>query len=186
MPSRDAVDEGHIDWDTEGLPDAEPEEGLRHADSVVERTAFAPEWFCLNPEGAGVRVSETYQRNAKWSARDRSAESHTQTAGDVDNDAGDADREAARVRAEAEQAEANKRERRLVVNLNKLGAAATGVRRQFVTALLARKTLPKGAATFVADCLDRDSYMLTQQNRATTSRPSCSASIRSSTARLRC
>jgi hypothetical protein len=49
-----------------------------------------------------------------------------------------------------------------VVNLNKLGAAATGVRRQFVTTLLAR---PKGAATFVADCLARDSYMLTQHNR---------------------
>jgi hypothetical protein len=27
------------------------------------------------------------------------------------------------------------------------------------------KTLPKGAATFVADCLARDSYMLTQHNR---------------------
>ncbi len=49
--------------------------------------------------------------------------------------------------------------------MNKLGAAATGVRRQFVTTLLARKTLPKGAATFVADCLARDSYMLTQHNR---------------------
>ena len=69
------------------------------------------------------------------------------------------------LRAEAEQAEAQKRERRIVVNLNKLGAAATGVRRQFVTTLLARKTLPKGAATFVADCLARDSYMLTQHNR---------------------
>jgi ParB family chromosome partitioning protein len=27
------------------------------------------------------------------------------------------------------------------------------------------KTLPKGAATFVGDCLARDSYMLTQHNR---------------------
>jgi len=27
------------------------------------------------------------------------------------------------------------------------------------------KTLPKGAATFVAECLARDSYMLTQHNR---------------------
>ena len=61
--------------------------------------------------------------------------------------------------------EAQKRERRIVVNLNKLGAAATGVRRQFITTLLARKTLPKGAASFVADCLARDSYMLTQHNR---------------------
>ena len=48
--------------------------------------------------------------------------------------------------------------------LNKLGAAATGVRRQWVTTLLARKTLPKGAATFVADCLVRDSYILTQHD----------------------
>ncbi len=75
-----------------------------------------------------------------------------------------ADREAARLRTEAEQAEPKKRERRIVVTLNKLGAAATGVRRQFVTTLLARKTLPKGAATFVADCLVRDSNMLTQHD----------------------
>jgi ParB family chromosome partitioning protein len=158
------IDEGDIDWDTEGEPDAEPEEGLRHADSVVERTAFEPEWFCLNPEAAGVRISETYQRNAEYFARDRSTQSRTST-GDLDSDASDADRQAARARAETEQAEAQKRERRIVVNLNKLGAAATGVRRQFITTLLARKTRPKGAASFVADCLARDSYMLTQHNR---------------------
>ena len=93
------IDEGDIDWDTEGEPDAEPEEGLRHADSVVERTAFAPEWFCLNPEAAGVRISETYQRNAEYFARDRSTQSRTDT-GDLDNDASDADRQAARARAE--------------------------------------------------------------------------------------
>jgi ParB family chromosome partitioning protein len=39
------------------------------------------------------------------------------------------------------------------------------VRRQFVTTLLSRKTLPRGAATFLADCLARDSYLLTQHNR---------------------
>ena len=160
----DVVDEGDIDWDTEGNPDAEPEEGLRHADSVVERAAFAPEWFCLNPEGAGVQVNEMYRRNAERLARGRSGENHTVT-DDLDREASDADREAARARAEAEQADAAKRERRIVVNLNKLGAAAAGVRRQFVTTLLAHKTLPKGAATFVADCLARDSYMLTQHNR---------------------
>jgi ParB family transcriptional regulator, chromosome partitioning protein len=52
-----------------------------------------------------------------------------------------------------------------VIALNKLGVAATAVRRQFVTTLLARKTLPTGAAMFLADCLARDSYMLTQHNR---------------------
>ena len=105
---------------------------------VVERAAFAPEWFCLNPEGAGLQVNEMYRRNAERFARGRSGQSHTATATDLDSDASDADREAARLRAEAEQADASKRERRIVVTLNKLGAAATGVRRQFVTTLLAR------------------------------------------------
>jgi ParB family chromosome partitioning protein len=39
----DVVDEGEIDWDTEGVPDAEPDEGLCHADSVKERPVFAPD-----------------------------------------------------------------------------------------------------------------------------------------------
>jgi hypothetical protein len=88
------VEEGEIDWDTEGVPDAEPDEGLRHADSVKERPVFAPEWYCLNPEGAGLQVSEMYQRNAEWHARDRSGQSHTATT-DLDSEASDADREAA-------------------------------------------------------------------------------------------
>jgi ParB family transcriptional regulator, chromosome partitioning protein len=131
------VDEQDIDWDTEGDPDAEPTEGLRHADHVVERAAFEPEWFCLNPEGAGLQASQMYQRNSDRIARDRSGQSHTATT-DLDDDASEDDRQAARLRAEAEQAEAQKRERRIVVNLNKLGAAATGVRREFIKTLLAR------------------------------------------------
>ena len=71
-----------------------------------------------------------YQRNAEWAARDRSGQSPAATT-DLDSEASEADREAARLRAEAEQAEAKKRGRRIVVTLNKLGAAATGVRRQF-------------------------------------------------------
>ena len=164
------VEEDEIDWDTADDADAEPDEGLRHADSVRERPAFAPEWFCLNPEAAGLQVSEMYQRNADWYARQHRGQSHT-AGRDADNhdshdsDDSDAEREAARLRAEAERAEAERRERRKVITLNKLGAAAIEVRRQFVTTLLARKTLPKGAATFLADCLARDSYMLTQHNR---------------------
>ena len=37
------VEEDEIDWDTAEDPDAAPDEGLRHADSVRERPAFAPE-----------------------------------------------------------------------------------------------------------------------------------------------
>jgi ParB family chromosome partitioning protein len=80
------VNEGEIDWDTEGVPDAEPEEGLCHADSVTERPVFEPEWYCLNPEAAGLQVTENYQRNAEWHTRDRSGESHTVTT-DLDSDA---------------------------------------------------------------------------------------------------
>jgi ParB family transcriptional regulator, chromosome partitioning protein len=76
-------------------------------------------------------------------------------------------REAAR-----QQAEAEKRERRKVLALNKLGEAAMRVRREFLTKLVARKTPPKGAAVFVADCLARDSYLLTHHNaEATTAKP---------------
>jgi hypothetical protein len=59
------------------------------------------------------------------------------------------DREA----AEAARAEAQRRERRKVITLNKLGAAAEEVRRRFVKQLLARKTAPKGSAQFIARCL---------------------------------
>jgi len=53
---------------------------------------------------------------------------------DLDDEA----REAARQKAQAERAEAEKRERRKVLALNKLGDAAMGVRREFVKKLLVR------------------------------------------------
>ena len=84
----------------------------------------------------------------------------TDTTVDLDDEA----REAARQKAQAERAEAEKRERRQVLALNKLGDAALGVRREFLKKLLARKTPPKGAAIFIADCLARDSYLLTNHN----------------------
>jgi acyl-CoA synthetase (AMP-forming)/AMP-acid ligase II len=76
--------------------------------------------------------------------------------------------EAAHQQAEAERAEAENRERRKVLALNKLGEAAMRVRREFVTKMVARKTPPKGAAIFVADCLAPDSYLLTHRNAGAT------------------
>jgi ParB family chromosome partitioning protein len=149
------VDEESVDWATEDDPDATPEEGKRHTNSVTDATVYVPEYFCLDAAAAGLTLSSHFQRNAGMHDGD-----DPQSAVNLDGD----DREAARLRAEAEQAEAQKRERRIVVNLNKLGAAATEVRREFVKTLLSRKTLPKGAATFVADALLRDSYMLTQHD----------------------
>jgi ParB family chromosome partitioning protein len=150
------VDEQSVDWNTDGDAEAVAAEGMRHADSVTDATVYLPEYFCLDPAAAGLRLSSIFSRNAGIHEGDQ-----PQPAVNLDADAD----EAARLQAEAERAEADKRERRKVLALNELGGAATGVRRAFIKALLTRKTPPKGAATFVADCMARDSYMLTQHNR---------------------
>ena len=159
--SGETVDEDAVDWDTEGDPDAVPEDGLRHGDSVIERIAFEPNWYCVDADAAGVQVLESFARNAQWATNRQHADENSSTPVEVGPETTDAAREAAAARAEAERAEANKQERRKVVALNKLGAAASDVRRVFVTNLVARKTPPKGAAQFIAACLARDSYMLT-------------------------
>jgi ParB family chromosome partitioning protein len=150
----EVVDEEAVDWDTEGQPDAEPGEGLRHAKTVAETTVFAPEYYCLDYRAAGLAPQSWFARQAGM------VDTDTGEAVDLDDDA----REAARQQAAAERAEAEKRERRKVLALNKLGDAALGVRRDFLKKLLARKTPPKGAAMFIADCLARDSFLLTNHN----------------------
>ena len=136
-----------VDWDTEDQPDAEPAEGLRHAKTVTETTVFAPEYYCLDYRAAGLTPAELVRAAAGM------VDTDTGEAVDLDDEA----REAARQQAEADRAETEKRERRKVLALNRLGDAALGVRRDFVKKLLARKTPPKGAGLFVADCLARDS-----------------------------
>jgi ParB family transcriptional regulator, chromosome partitioning protein len=155
------VNEDDVDWEgTEDNPDATPAEGLRHANTVTETTVFAPEYFCLNYRAAGLTPGTWFARNAGM------VETETDSAVDLDDEA----REAARQKAQAERDEAEKRERRTVLALNKLGDAAMSVRREFVKKLLARKTPPKGtAAIFVANCLARDSYLLTNHNGLDTS-----------------
>lgn len=149
------VDPDAVDWDnTEDQPDAEPAEGLRHAKTVTETTVFVPQYYCLDYRAAGLAPEEWFARRAGM------VDTNTGEAVDLDDEA----RAAARQQAETERAEAEKRERRKVLALNRLGDAALRVRRDFVTNLLARKTPPKSAAIFTADCLARDSFLLTNHN----------------------
>jgi ParB family chromosome partitioning protein len=111
------VDEDDVDFDTEDQPDATPAEGLRHANTVTETTVFTPEYFCLDYRAAGLTPDKWFARNAGMVDIDTAATV------DLDDDA----REAARQQAQAERAEAEKRERRKVLALNKLGDAAMGV-----------------------------------------------------------
>ena len=148
------IAEAEVDWNTQDHPDAEPQEGLRHAKTVTETFAFTPEYFCLDYRAAGLTTTAWFARNAGIVVTDDGA------AVNLDDDA----RQAAGQKADDERAEAEKRERRKVLALNKLGDAAMLVRREFVTKLLTRKTPPKGAAVFVARVLARDSYLLTNHN----------------------
>lgn len=164
----DVVDEGDIDWNTEDFPDETPAEGFRHRNTVTERTAFAPRWHCLDPEAAGLTVSDWYVRNATRTSADRRDTTANGThTGDQDatgNDAAECEAQRRQAEAEAQAAEAKRRERMKVITLNRLGDAAITVRRDWVRTFVSRKTPPKGASTFVAESLARDAYMLTNHN----------------------
>jgi ParB family chromosome partitioning protein len=150
--SGEPVDEDSIDFYTEHHPEQEAEEGLRHVSTVIEKAVYAPVWFCIDYQGAGLELEE-FLKNARPVVH-----------GEGQANDGDADQDEARARREAEAAEAAKRERKKVLALNKLGDAAMGVRREFVRKLLAPKTAPKGAAIFVAGCLARDKFLLDQHH----------------------
>jgi ParB family chromosome partitioning protein len=144
------VEDGDIDWDTENDDEAEPAEGLRHVSTVIEKAVIVPEWYCVDYTAAGLALAQSVRDAA-------SRRGVAVVAGDEDSAESIAEREAARQEAE-------RRERRKVLVLNRLGEAAESVRRDYVTKLLARKTAPKGAATFVAHCLTRDPYILSQNH----------------------
>lgn len=125
------VDEDDLDWSTKHHPDRQPTEGMQHADSVVEKVQWQPEYYCRDPHACALTLAEFLTRAKPIFAGNHDAE-----------------------KVEA-QADAARDQRRKVLALNKLGAAAQEVRRAWVREhLLTRKTPLKGAAIFVATCLD--------------------------------
>lgn len=150
------IDESSVDWDTEEDPQATPKDGLRHANTVKDGYAYRPHFYCVNYTAAGLTPDERFLRNAGVPS-DTAA-----TAAGDDSDEAAAARAATLAKAQAQQAEHERRERRKVIALNRLGEAATTVRRDFVAKLLARKTLPKGAGIFIATCLVREPRLVTE------------------------
>lgn len=148
------VDESTVDWNTEDDPEATPEEGMRHAKTVKDGTVYYPTYYCLDYTAAGLAVDRWFLRHAGVSA-DPSTDEESE-----ERDADNAARAATLAQAQAQQAETQRRERRKDLALNRLGEAATQVRREFVTKLLARKTLPKGASIFIAECLIREPALI--------------------------
>ena len=116
-----ATAEGDIDWDTEPDAAAEGRAPPRRFRGGAHR--LRSRVVLLNPEAAGVRISETC--NAEYFAWDRSTQSRTST-GDLDSDASGADRRLCPAHAhKPNKPRPKSAERRIVVNLNKLGAAAS-------------------------------------------------------------
>jgi ParB family chromosome partitioning protein len=105
------VDEADVDWSTEHHPERQPDEGARHADTVMDKTVWAPEYYCRDPQACALTLADFLTR----------AEPIVHGHGEQ-NDA-----ETAEARAETQRAE-----RRKVLALNKLGVAAQEVRRTWV------------------------------------------------------
>lgn len=152
------VDEDSIDWNTRD-DEATPEEGMRHFNSVVQTRIYSPDWYCLDYQAAGLQLGHQVAPRAAHEAT-----------GQGEADVTDTDAQQARDEAAAEEAQRAaelRRERRKVIALNRMAEAAAHVRQEFVTKLLTRKTPPKGAAIFVADCLVRDPGLIKEFHGAT-------------------
>lgn len=129
------VDEDLIAWDLEDKPDEEPTEGKTHPKHVEEAERYMPEYYCLDTAAAGV-----FTWNDRLQARRAALNPNASTDTAHDSEA-----------RLAAAKEAERIERRKVLQLNRLGEAAQAVRRTWVRErLLSRKTPPKGAAIFLA------------------------------------
>ncbi|MFD5179361.1 ParB N-terminal domain-containing protein [Nocardia sp. NPDC058379] len=136
------IDPDTVDFDADG--ETPPAEGLRSAHGLIHRDVWLASYFLAvgQLEAAGLQPRTT--------------------ATDLTTADDGVDPAEAVARAEAEQADAAARraERRKVIELNKRGAAAKDRRIEFLARLLSGRTLPAGAAQFVAESLARDSGLL--------------------------
>lgn len=140
--SDERVPEHEIDWDVEGDDTTDAAEGYIHPRYIKETVEYEPIYFCLDPQAAQVfTYSELHGGGAV--AGEGSGED------------------------QADRKEAERRERRKVVLLNKLGIAAEEVRTKWITEkLLSRKTAPKGTAIWIAGQLGGNPHLLTNHRAA--------------------
>ena len=134
------IDAETIDWSTEDDPGADAADGYRHFNTVTEHLVYEPDYYCRDVAAAGLAVQDGW---LSWYGLN-----DANTAGVTD---------------EASKKEAESRQRRKVLALNKLGKAAEQVRREYIATLLRRKTLPKGAGVFVAHTLALDPAVVTER-----------------------
>ena len=149
------VDYHDIDWHTR-YSGKDAAEGKHHPDAITETTVWEPDWLCTDYTAAGLVMAD--QLATRVAAIAAEADNLARQGDPAEGEGSD---ELDAAQREADAADAQRRERRKVIALNKLGEAAESVRRQFITdKILSRKTPPKGAAIFVATMLTRDLGLL--------------------------
>lgn len=146
--SGDDVDEQEIDWDVDADDhDTPAEDGYIHPRFIEEATRFEPAYFCKDIAAAGLTTWSEHRQGSGGRESDNTGEGAEQ------------------------RKETERREKRKVVALNKLGVAAEEVRRAWVKdKLLSRKTPPKGAAIFLATVLSTRPSLLTGSRAPSTAR----------------
>ncbi|WP_328660227.1 ParB/RepB/Spo0J family partition protein [Nocardia salmonicida] len=158
------VDAATVDWNTEHDPDREPADGLRHAREVTQHDRWQADYFLPTDQldAAGLRLISDLP-DAEPTAIGISDDPDRE----VDDVLAREELAARRAEAEAEATVRREQERlaaRRVRELNKQGLAAMEVRREFVTRLLARKTLPPEASKFIAEALVAEPALLGEYN----------------------
>lgn len=147
----DEVDETLIDWDTRDEPDVEAIDGMIHADTVTQQVVWSFEFFLHHShrDEAGWALSPTIAALVDDSAADGLSPS-----------------ERAAARAEADRKDAERAERRRTIALNRAGAAATEMRRTFLSGLLSAKRAPKNTTRWVVGVLAQHPTLLSESKAA--------------------
>lgn len=145
------IESESIDWATEGAPKAVAAEGYHHHKDVTVAQVWVPEYFTADPDAAGVKLGPIL-----------AAASSEPDASDDQAAAERKAREKKAAQAALAEKEAEKVARRRTVALNKASAAATIVRKEWLTKFLTRKTLPKGAGKWITETLVDEPGLLTE------------------------
>ncbi|MBJ7324331.1 MAG: ParB N-terminal domain-containing protein [Rhodococcus sp.] len=147
----EVIESESIDWATEGAPKAVAAEGHHHHKDVTVAQVWVPEYFTADPDAAGVKLGPIL-----------AAASSEPDEADDQAVAERRAREKKAAQAALAEKEAEKATRRRTVALNKASAAATIVRKEWLTKFLTRKTLPKGAGKWITETLVDEPGLLTE------------------------
>ena len=131
-------DAGRVEWVQADEPETDDED-----DEPEDRQVYVPVWVCTDPAAAYLHYVHDLGRE------------HSDTTGGLTDE-----QSATRSAEDEARREAESAERRRVIANNKAWKAAEVVRRQWLTGLLARRTVPAGTEVLIARAVVGREYTL--------------------------